>query len=160
SPDGSRLVTLAGSNARIWDARTGTPIGEPLQHSGRIFVASYSRNGSRIVTASLDQTAKVWNAANGRLISTLAHPSSALDAQLSPDGKSALTFASGGIVRLWDVDAGQAVNVMPRESNITTGEFSPDGRRLVTGSADGVVQIWDSGTGGSESGPLLHEDRI
>jgi len=31
SPDGKRIVTASGYNARLWDAGSGKPIGEPLR---------------------------------------------------------------------------------------------------------------------------------
>ena len=34
SPDGTRVVTASGDKtARVWDARTGAPVGAPLQHA-------------------------------------------------------------------------------------------------------------------------------
>jgi WD40 repeat protein len=48
--------------ARIWDARTGEPIGEPLQHQGSVNAASFDATGERVVTASDDKTARIWKA--------------------------------------------------------------------------------------------------
>jgi hypothetical protein len=31
-PKGERIVTASDKTARIWDARTGAPIGKPMQH--------------------------------------------------------------------------------------------------------------------------------
>jgi WD40 repeat protein len=35
----------------------------------------FSRDGQRIVTASRDKTARVWDAASGQLLATLPHKS-------------------------------------------------------------------------------------
>jgi WD40 repeat protein len=48
--------------ARIWDARTGEPIGKPLHHDGRVRAATFDANGERVVTASDDKTARIWGA--------------------------------------------------------------------------------------------------
>ena len=49
--------------AIIWDANTGTMIGEPLKgHSGRISSISFSPDGTRLVTGSSDKTAIIWDA--------------------------------------------------------------------------------------------------
>jgi WD40 repeat protein len=46
--------------ARIWDAATGQPIGEPLKgHEGAVQSAAFSPDGRRIVTTS-DNTARLW----------------------------------------------------------------------------------------------------
>ena len=54
SPDGTQIVTGSiDKRAMIWDAKTGTRIGEPLKgHSGRISSVSFSPDGTRIVTGS------------------------------------------------------------------------------------------------------------
>ena len=70
SPDGQRIVTAsADKTARVWDAATGKPIGEPLKgHEGAVKSAAFSPDGKRIVTASLDKTARIWDAATGKPI--------------------------------------------------------------------------------------------
>jgi hypothetical protein len=46
----------------IWDAATGQPIGETLTgHEDVVWSAAFSPDGRRIVTASKDQTAGIWD---------------------------------------------------------------------------------------------------
>ena len=60
---------LEDNTARVWDAATGKPIGEPLKgHESFVSSAAFSPDGKRIVTASLDKTARVWDAATGQPI--------------------------------------------------------------------------------------------
>ncbi len=68
SLDRTRIVTASYYHtARVWDAATGKPIGEPLKgHEGRVYGAAFSPDGQRIVTASADQTARIWDAATGQ----------------------------------------------------------------------------------------------
>ena len=62
SPDGQRLVTASwDKTARLWEARTGKAIGEPMGHAGWIKCAQFSPDGQRIVTASNDGTARLWD---------------------------------------------------------------------------------------------------
>ena len=70
SPDGKRIVTASfDGTARIWDATTGEPIGEPLRgHERGVTSAAYSPDGRRIVTASQDKTARIWDSASGKPI--------------------------------------------------------------------------------------------
>ena len=62
SPDGKRVVTASSDKtARVWDADTGKPVGEPMTHGEAVLSASFSPDGKRVVTASEDKTARVWN---------------------------------------------------------------------------------------------------
>ncbi len=62
SPDGQRVVTASeDKTARVWDAVTGEPIGEPMKHDGAVYSASFSPDGQRVVTASDDNTARLWD---------------------------------------------------------------------------------------------------
>ena len=48
--------------AKVWDAKTGAEILTLKGHTGSVYSASFSPDGSRILTASEDKTAKVWDA--------------------------------------------------------------------------------------------------
>jgi WD40 repeat protein len=41
-------------------------------HEGSVFSAAFSPDGSRIVTTSDDETARIWDAATGKEIEVLA----------------------------------------------------------------------------------------
>jgi hypothetical protein len=66
---GGRVVTASDDKtARIWDARTGEPIGNKLQHDARVWAAMFDATGERVVTASSDNTARIWDARTGEPI--------------------------------------------------------------------------------------------
>ena len=47
SPDGQRVVTASrDKTARLWDAASGKPIGEPMKHEGVFFQRSSVPMGS------------------------------------------------------------------------------------------------------------------
>ena len=99
SPDGSRLATGSeDGTARVWDARTGQPIGTAvalMNHASGVNEVSFSPDGSRLVTAGNDGTARVWDAATGLPLSPpLYHGTSLLRARFTPDGYRVLTVGS------------------------------------------------------------------
>ena len=55
--------------ARVWEAATGKPVGQPLRHEAAVASAAFSPDGLWVVTASDDLTARVWEAANGKAAS-------------------------------------------------------------------------------------------
>jgi WD40 repeat protein len=66
--------------------------------------AAFSPDGSLIVTASDDMTARVWDAASGKVMAVLrGHESYALSAAFTPDGSSIVTGSDDRTARIWDV---------------------------------------------------------
>jgi WD40 repeat protein len=64
--------------------------------------ALFSPNGQRIVTASLDHTARVWNASSGQLLATLqGHTNILASAVFSPDGRRIVTASDDKTARVW-----------------------------------------------------------
>ena len=75
SPDGKTILTGGDDRvARLWDAVTGRPIGQPLVHQGTVFAVAYSPDGKMLVTGSADKTARRWDAATGRPIGSAPGP--------------------------------------------------------------------------------------
>src|SRR5262249_44526510 len=72
SPDGSKIVTTSSDETvRAWDVSSGKPLGEQLRLESNvlsaalrpiILSAALSSDGSKIVIASSDNTARVWDA--------------------------------------------------------------------------------------------------
>ena len=99
SPDGQRVVTASrDKTARLWDATSGKPIGEPMKHEGGVFSAQFSPDGQRVVTASWDKTARLWDAM------TVTHKDTREDILLFAE----LAEATGGVALETD---GQAENL-------------------------------------------------
>lgn len=56
----------------MWDAVSGAEIALLRGHEDRVESAAFSPDGTRIVTASSDRTARVWEAASGAEIARVA----------------------------------------------------------------------------------------
>jgi eukaryotic-like serine/threonine-protein kinase len=158
SEDGTRVLVADGpiaGSARVWNGVTGK-LSSPFGH-GRWFRAEFSPDGTRVVTASHDRTARIWSADTGRpLTPPLRHEHAVLTAVFRPDGRQVLT-ASGAVARFWDATTGAPIGVPLRHLQaINLAAFSRDGARVVTASDDGTARIWDAASGKPVAPPLQH----
>src|SRR5262249_28309297 len=105
----------------------------------------FSPDGGRIFSKSQPGTLKVWDAATGRLLSTIGEHSSS--AALSPDGTRLLS-GSLRTVKLWDVSSGQLLRTFEGHAGASRSvAFSPDGTRAISGGDDSTIRIWDIASG-------------
>ncbi len=118
-------------------------------HGGFVISAAFSPDGFRIVTASDDNTAKVWNAGNGDELFTLAgHTGSVWSAAFSPDGERIVTASSDGTAKVWDAQIGtQLFTLVGHTRYILSAAFSPNGERIVTASDDNTAKVWNANSG-------------
>jgi len=66
--------------------------------------AAFSPDGSRIVTASWDKTARIWDAASAKEVAVLrGHENIVSSAAFSPDGSRIVTASEDETARIWDV---------------------------------------------------------
>jgi WD40 repeat protein len=73
-------------------------------HTGSVYSASFSPDGKWVVTASMDKTARVWEAATGKLVAELrGHTDEVYNAAFSPDGKFVVTASRDGTARVWAI---------------------------------------------------------
>jgi WD40 repeat protein len=98
----------------------------------------------RVVTASHDKTARVWDAATGKSLATLAgHESAVWSAQFSPDGMRVVTASHDKTARVWVAATGKLVATLAGHKDVLyNAQFSPDGTRIVTASGDKTAAIW------------------
>ena len=74
-------------------------------HKGLLWGASFAPDGRRIVTASEDKTARVWDAENGDQLATLrGHTEGVRVASFSPDGRQVITASTDKTARLWNAE--------------------------------------------------------
>jgi WD40 repeat protein len=66
--------------------------------------SAFSPDGLRIVTASYDRTARIWDAASAKEIAVLrGHASDLRSAAFSPDGSRIVTASGDRTARIWDI---------------------------------------------------------
>lgn len=117
-----------------------------IAHRGAVNAANWSADGKRLVTASDDHTAQVWDAQSGEPLGpALKHDAPVRGADLSPDGTRVLTFSAEGRVVIWDLSSGSATPLQPIRE--VKGAFlSPAGRQVLTIGDDRAALLWETGS--------------
>ena len=163
--DSNQLLTSwwSGNDAQLLNTTTGEDLFILPGHTNTVFAVLFSRDNKRIVTASRDRTARVWDSSIGRELLTLyGHPAPIHSVALSSDGVHLATGDEQGNVRIWNIDPDQeqfsASGVeMPLSGYREPREplFSANGRRVyaifnvfATGlEPNSRVKVLDSATG-------------
>jgi hypothetical protein len=120
-------------------------------HSSAVNGVAFSPDGTRIVTASTDNTARVWSVATGDTLLTLVgHTGGVSSVAWSPDGTRIATGSWDRTAKIWDPVSGDPLTTLVGHTDWVTGlAWSPDGTRLITSSADSTAIIWDVASGTS-----------
>jgi WD40 repeat protein len=148
SPDGRQVLTTYGRIVQVWDMIPDAPGHRFLRHRWSTLHAAFSPDGGRVVTASNDKTARVWDAATGRAISPpLRHASEVIQAAFRPDGR-VVTIDRDGTARAWDAMTGEQVAPpLPLGRKVTQASFDRDARQVATVGTDTTAGVWDLATG-------------
>jgi len=81
-----------------------------MRHEGAVNTANFSTDGRRVVTASADRTARVWDAESGKSVSEpMRHEGAVNTANFSTDGRRVVTASADRTARVWDAESGKPV---------------------------------------------------
>jgi WD40 repeat protein len=105
SPDNRRVLTVSrDQTARVWDAATGDPVGEPLRHREPLLSGEFSADGQWVLTVARDNVVRVWDVRSGQLaLEPWGHEGIVRHAEFSPDQRWIVTASDDGTARLWDI---------------------------------------------------------
>lgn len=164
----NRLLDLGWSRDRIEATLVPRPSGPRLLrpvrlggdeirtlrgHSEKVGSVALSADGRLVLSASQDQTLRVWNVEDGqerRLLATLdgSHNVVAMNAA----GTRAVSGSNTGTLRQWDLAKGEELRTLiDGEDGISAVAMDPAGTRAVVGYYYGELELWDI-----QSGRKLH----
>jgi WD40 repeat protein len=118
-------------------------------HNGKVNSVDFSPDARFTVTASADNTARIWYVDSGELVSILkGHTASVNKALFSPDGSLIATVSDDGNAKLWNTsDSRELKTLTGHRSPIKDVAFSGNNQYLATASDDDTARIWDLKTG-------------
>lgn len=141
-------VASAGYDNRLilWDSQTRQALARAT-HDHLINACAFSHDGTRLVSASSDYTARVWSLPDLRLIAVLGGHGDDVDmARFSPDDRLVATCALDRMVRVFDAGGALLHEMWGHTGNILSLAWI-DEQRFVTSSVDGTLREWDAACG-------------
>ncbi|HET7502486.1 MAG TPA: AAA family ATPase, partial [Kofleriaceae bacterium] len=79
-------------------------------HTSGVTACAVTPDGRNVVSASADETLKVWELASGRVVATLeCHTSGVLACAVTPDGRHVISASADETLKVWELASGRAV---------------------------------------------------
>jgi WD40 repeat protein len=131
-------------------------------HTGDVYCVRYSRDGSRLASASADRTARIWNPVSGVCELVLkGHEDEVNSVAFSPDGAILATACDDGTAFVWNLKDGSLLHRLKARDRIVWGvAFSPDGKLLASCGADGHTLLYDTSTWQEVAALGEHSDSV
>jgi WD40 repeat protein len=175
--EGQRQIATGGADERVliwtWEGARAEVVreldaGQPgiyaavAAHRGAVRSVAYSHDGSRLVTAGDDRTARVWDPDTGALLTSLqGHGGIVGGATFDPTGELVATASEDWTVRVWRADDGEALMTLGGTGGpLRTVAFSRDGRLLAAAGSAGYTYVWAWPSGKLLAKMKMHSDLI
>jgi len=151
------LPSNPGEHDRGWVGETAGALVEALGvqkekhvlrgHAGSISALVF--DDERIISASWDDTVRIWDAKTGQQQTMLrGYGADVLAVALSPDHARIAVGGRANTVQVWDTRRNEKIlDLEGHERDVLAVAFLPDGERIVSGSRDKTLRIWNATTG-------------
>ena len=110
----------------MWDVATGKCVATLEGHSDTVRSVAVFSGGRRVVSASKDNTLKVWDVENGKYMAGKymeymaeleGHWSTAYGVAVFPDGQRVISASGDKTLKVWDVATGECVATLEGHSS-------------------------------------------
>lgn len=130
-----------GPDAPTWHPRSVAAF------EGEVTCVAFSRDGRYLGAGSLDQTARVFEAATGAQVSQIKFAGEVHSVTFSADGRFLAAGSWDKTVRVIEATTGAAILRAEFGDEVNCVAFSPDGRYLAAGSLDKTARVLEVATG-------------
>ncbi|KAF8553718.1 WD40 repeat-like protein [Imleria badia] len=146
SPNGNQIACGTLFDIHLYDVKTGKLILRPLiGHKELVHSVLWSRDGSRLFSASQDGTIRCWNSDTGEQIGQpwTSHTNTIRSLSLSPDRSILASASLDKTIRFWDATSGHAIGQpLQHDEEVNAVSFSPSGEFVAATTCDGKIYLW------------------
>ena len=116
-----------------------------IGHTKRVSDIALSADGRRAISASADETFKVWDLEAGVELRTIRHvPDCSGRVAMTPDGRLAVSTSGGNTAIVWDLESGHQVRTLAgHEGLVNAVKICCEGRRAVSTAGERTLKVWD-----------------
>jgi hypothetical protein len=135
---------------RIRTSRESEALVRTLEgHTSAVEGVAVTSDGRFAVSASCDETLKVWHLETGQPVCTLkGHTFYVNSVAVTSDNRFAVSASMDHTLRVWDLATGQTVRTLEGHCESVSGvAVMSDGRFAVSASWDKSLKLWDLATG-------------
>ena len=123
------------------------------KHSNSVWSVTFSSDGKWLVSASYDETIKLWSVETGECLQTfVGHRGPILNVKFSHDNRSIISVGVDRSLKVWDIQTGKCLHSLTEHSgliytldvgNIRSSEMDAPKNIAFTGSLDETIKVWD-----------------
>lgn len=143
-----RLVTASDDfTMYFWEPlRSSKPVCRMTGHQKLVNHVLFSPDGRYIVSASFDNSIKLWDGIKGTFIGTFrGHVAPVYQTAWSADSRLLVSCSKDTTLKVWDVRTRKlSVDLPGHADEVFAVDWSMDGKKVASGSKDKMVRIWSS----------------
>ncbi|MEM9538285.1 MAG: hypothetical protein AAGA60_02110, partial [Cyanobacteria bacterium P01_E01_bin.42] len=103
---------------------------------------SITPDGKQAISASDDNTLKIWDLETGnKRLSLFGHRGKVRAVSITPDGKQAISASDDNTLKIWDLETVKILASFTGESGILSCAITPDRKTIVAGEQSGRVHF-------------------
>jgi WD40 repeat protein len=137
------LFTLKVWNIKgFGDLKTAKELFTLKGHTGSVESVVVTPDSNRLISASWDNTIKIWNLESGEELSTLeGHIGFVNAVAATPDGKWVISASNDKTLKIWDLETRKIIASFCADGELLACAVAPDGVTIVAGEASGRVHF-------------------
>lgn len=143
-----RLVTASDDfTMYFWEPlKSSKPICRMTGHQKLVNHVSFSPDGRYVVSASFDNSIKLWDGLTGTFLSTFrGHVAAVYQTAWSADNRLLVSCSKDTTLKVWDIKTRKLTTDLPGHSDeVYSVDWSMDGRKVASGGKDKMIRIWSS----------------